>query len=192
MPLTRTCYLADRTRFALTIESDASPWGGGAVLWHGEPHLRRNRLAAAWMSCEWAAADETLLGCVIGQPNDQARWEAFMILLAIRQWVVVGLRGRITVIGDAEGVLSAITRLKSNDPVINDMAKEAALILAPKGLSLEALHVWGEENCTADALSRRHLGYVFPGSLYGVPENVVLDRGPSTWFFLGKRARASE
>ena len=184
VPLKRTYHLADRTAFAITIEADGSPWGGGALAWHGDPATRGARKPFAWFACPWNASDEAILKAQIGSPDGQARWEGFSFLLAIRQWITPGLVGRITLVGDAEGVLGALAMMRSSDPVINSMAQEIALWLAPKGLALESLHVWGEENRVADRLSRIAQGAAVPALLGDVSCAVLSDRTTSSWSFL--------
>ena len=181
-PVTRTCWVTDAYRVAITMEVDASPWGGGAVLWRGSPRSRHLVRPLAWLSCLWQAEDASLLQCKIGEPDGQARWEAFMFAIALRQWIRPGLTGRIVIVGDAEGVISSLTKLKSKDWIINSMAKEVALLLAPLGLSLIGLHIWGEENTWADALSRSAV----PAQLQQVPREEPAARSSADWNLLGR------
>ena len=87
-----------------------------------------------------------------------------MLLLAIFTWrsVIFRSKGRLRIIGDALGVLHAAIRFKSNDPIINLMCMELALLFAPHGSELEAMHLWSEDNTVADALSRLHEGVALP------------------------------
>ena len=124
----------------------------------------------------------------IGKPDGQARWEAFMFLLAIREWVRPGLRGKITIVGDAEGILGSLTAFRSDDPVINNISKEIALVLAPLGFELAAIHIWGEENVMADDLSRICHGHAVPMKLWQVPQVQLAGRARSDWTFFGDQA----
>ena len=171
---------------AITVECDASPFGGGAVAWCGGPQGRHGRWPFAWISCTWTTADAELLECELGTSGGQARWEAFMMLLALRQWLSHGAHGIVSVVGDAEGVLGALTRMRSDDPIINLITMELALWIAPRGLSLEGLHIWGEENEAADDLSRLSRGVALPRCLAGVAEEELLPRAAAVWTFLGK------
>ena len=56
--------------------------------------------------------------------------------------------------GDALGMLSGAAKFRSKDPVINEVFMELALLIAPRGDTLEAMHIWSEENLLADVLSR--------------------------------------
>ena len=132
------------------------------------------------MSIVWDKTDEQLMQADIGKPDGQARWEAWMFLLAMRQWCHKDLVGRIVLIGDAEGVISSFCKLSSRDPIINNMAKELGLLLAPWGYSLEGVHVWGEQNTWADALSRQ----VMPPQLYQTRCVAPSCRGTSEWEFM--------
>ena len=112
-----------------------------------------------------------------------------MYLLAVKQWVDPCRRGKITLVGDAEGVLSSITRMRSEDSVINSMSKEFAMILAPLGFELQGLHIWGEQNDWADALSRVGQGQEIPSELEFVPAECLDDRRTAIWHFLEQDAR---
>jgi hypothetical protein len=109
-----------------------------------------------------------------------------MMLLALIQWVGSNVHGIVSIVGDAEGVLGALTRLRSEDTVINAMAMEIALWLAPTGLALEGLHIWGEENSSADQLSRLSQGAPIPVSLRGIARDRMEPCASSVWTFLGK------
>ena len=89
-------------------------------------------------------------------------------------------------VGDAEGVLGALTRMRSDDPVINLIAMELALWIAPRGLALEGLHVWGEENAIADQLSRLSQGVPVPACLAEGCREELLPRSADAWTFLGR------
>ena len=110
-----------------------------------------------------------------------------MMILALRQWMQKGLRGRVCVIGDAEGILGALTRLRSADEVVNLMAMELALWIAPRGLALEGVHIWGEEDAVADKLSRLSQGARVPQQLQEIQRENLLPRGKGVWKFLGTR-----
>ena len=110
-----------------------------------------------------------------------------MMLVALRQWLCQGVHGIVSVVGDAEGVLGALTRMRSDDPIINLITMELALWIAPRGLSLESLHIWGEENAAADDLSRLSQGVALPPCLVGVAEEELLPRAAVVWAFLGKK-----
>ena len=108
------------------------------------------------------------------------------MLLALKQWLGQELHGIVSIVGDAEGVLGALTRLRSPDPVINAIAMELALWLAPRGLAVEGLHIWGEENAAADQLSRLSQGAALPQCLLGVGRDNMAPRSPEVWTFLGR------
>jgi hypothetical protein len=72
-------------------------------------------------------------------------------------------------------------RFSAKSPVVNAMAREAALILAPLGRELSAIHIWSEENVMADALSREAAGARTPSALAAASRVCLAQRGPSTW-----------
>ena len=60
---------------------------------------------------------------------------------------------------------------------------ELALIFAPSGATIEALHIWSEENSLADALSRLGEGAALPDVLAKVPRTRACDEG---WHIIGR------
>jgi hypothetical protein len=183
IPIERVYLVCHRHVVAITMEVDASPWGGGAILWSGPPEGRHDRAPQEYMAITWDKGDESLLQAEIGMPHGQARWEAYMFMLAMRQWCHCGLIGRIVLIGDAEGVISSLCRFSSKDPVINDMAKEIGLWLAPLGLLIRGVHIWGEQNSWADALSRQTV----PTQLHQIRCTTPYVRAASSWKMMGNR-----
>ena len=65
------------------------------------------------------------------------------------------------------------------------MALEAALILAPRGRQLDALHLWSEENGAADDLSRVAQGVAVSSFLDRVPRLSPVWDSKSDWYILG-------
>ena len=108
------------------------------------------------------------------------------MLLALRLWINSPYRGMIRILGDAEGVLSGIVRLAAKSPQVNLIALEAALILAPTGRQLEALHLWSEDNGVADDLSRVAQGVPIPWFLESIHRARPVWDSPSDWHSLGK------
>jgi hypothetical protein len=152
--LSRAHDLADRHAPGIYIEVDASPKGGGAVLWANQG-CREDRPPDEYFSVTWTPEHAKLIRGVIGDPGSQAVWEAFAFLLAVKLWVNQ-ISGPIVVAGDAEGMLCDLIQLRGKSQAINEIAKEIALHLAPQGRDLAGLHLWGERNTTADHLSRVH------------------------------------
>ena len=144
------------------VVCDASPFGGGAALYFLNPAMQINldTLAAAtpwvWAARRWVRHDEDVAQGWIGEPGSQARWEAYAAVAVIRLWskVIFAASGGLTVVGDALGVLFGASALHSKDSHINKLFMELALILAPTGRCVEAIHVWSEDNELADKLSR--------------------------------------
>ena len=139
------------------------------------------------MCTAWTDADCALLRATIGDPGSQAVFEAFMFLLAVRHFVTIGLRGKVTVVGDALGVWYSLVKLASKAASINEIAKELALHLAPLGHELRGIHVWSEVNVLADALSRVAAGAALPSQLQGVPHQVLAPRDHRAWQCLGEQ-----
>jgi hypothetical protein len=149
---------------------DASPTGGGALLWvlQASQEISPESIKAitpwAYLAVQWDEQDEQVASATIGDCSSQARWEFYMLLLAIVTWqpVIFRSKGTLRIIGDALGIMHNAVRFKSKDAVINLMCMEVALVFAPRGAELEAVHLWSEHNDVADALSRRREGAPLP------------------------------
>ena len=81
-----------------------------------------------------------------------------MLVIALRTWTDCCTRGKVTIIGDAAGVIGDIIAMRARSPRINCFINEAALHLAPLGLELFGVHLWSEKNEKADEISRIALG----------------------------------
>ena len=105
---------------------------------------------------EWTVKDAEFANAVIGDPGSQAVWEAYAMLLAFRQWApsLAVTEGRVTVCGDALGVLHDAVKLRARDKRLNNIMVELALTIAPYGLEFAALHIWSEWNDVCDELGR--------------------------------------
>ena len=64
------------------------------------------------------------------------------------------MQGRIAILGDALGILYDVVKFRARDTVLNNIAGEIALILAPTGNDLRAAHLWTQRNVVCDGLSR--------------------------------------
>ena len=115
-----------------------------------------------------------------------------MMLEAVLCWVTNDTLGRVCLVGDAQGVLFGLTRLSASSPIINDIAKEMALHLAPMGQTLAGSHVWGEQNEVADALSRLDRGAVLPECLFHAVRRYAPKRFGSSFTALGHCEPKSE
>ena len=102
----------------------------------------------------WTLEWEARVQAEIGSPGSQGIWEATAALIAIKLWVLPEVKGPIRIAGDAEGVLADLVQLRGKAPVVNEVAKEVALHLAPQGRDLAGLHIWGENNVLSDQRSR--------------------------------------
>eukprot|EP00971_Amphidinium_carterae_P042829 841694-Amphidinium_carterae.1 len=75
--------------------------------------------------------------------------------------------------------------MSAKSPGINSMAREAALLLAPLGRELGAVHVSSKENCLADALSRLDSGVELTWLLQDIPRTTLAARDVTQWRVLG-------
>ena len=103
-----------------------------------------------------------LLDVQPGDPAGQARLEAYTLLGALATWqsTLADMQGSLAVLGDALGILYDVTKLKSKEPVLNAIAAEMALLMAPIGLDIRTAHIWTQRNRVCDELSRLQSGQV--------------------------------
>ena len=160
----------------VALVCDASPTGGGAAIYFLNADIKINletlakERPMAWMARSWTEADEYYADTVIGNPGSQARWEAYAAICAFKIWArpIFEARGDMTIVGDALGVLFGTTALHSKDTHINKLFMELALVLAPTGRTVDAIHVWSEDNALADRLSRLTADDELPREVKGV------------------------
>ena len=107
-----------------------------------------------------------------------------MVLLAIRHFVVPGVRGRIVLVGDALGVWFGMVKFCARAGKINEIAKEVAMHLAPLGHELVGVHIWSEANTLADGLSRVAEFGVMPEGLVNARHELLARRDAEVWKFL--------
>ena len=151
----------------------------------GRGSRRRPAASSRRIRVHWSDEDCALLRAEVGDPGSQATFEAYMFLLAVRHFVTAGLRGRVTVVGDALGVWYSLVKLASRSTVVNEIAKELALYLAPLGHEVRGIHVWSELNGVADALSRVASGAAMPPQVQGVEHQALAARDLRAWKCLG-------
>ena len=56
-------------------------------------------------------------------------------------------------------------RFRAKDPILNELMAELALVVAPLGVELQAMHLWTQRNRTCDALSRLTKQHTIPKGL---------------------------
>ena len=115
-----------------------------------------NHQILTYMSVLWSDADLHAVKVTRGDPAGQARLEALALLTAPNTWakLIADAQGRLVIRGDALEFLFDVLRFRARDPVLNDLAGEMALLTAPWGVDLRAIHVWSEKNEVCDELSR--------------------------------------
>ena len=104
----------------------------------------------------WTAEDAEAVHATVGNPESQAVWEAYALLLAFRAWThkLAVTPGKIFLCGDALGVLHDAIKMRARDKRLNSIMAELALTIAQHGFELNALHIWSEWNGVCDELSR--------------------------------------
>ena len=131
---------------AARIEVDASPWGGGGVLFeHGTP--------TEYWTVAWKQRDASELDTVIGQPSGQTSWELLALLVSLILWGRRHRAGGLALLGDNLASLESALHLRGRG-VLSRIARELSWRRAREGWRYVVGHLPTERNKLADALSR--------------------------------------
>ena len=150
LPLERVVYSGGPPQLRAgecdAIVFDASPWGGGAVLFAG-------RRPVQTFVADWTPELCSSLGVVRGASGCLTFFEAFTALAALEIWCGPGGLKTVAVVGDNIGALTvAVSRRGRGD--LGSICRELALRQAAYGLVLAVGHLPSHLNTWADALSR--------------------------------------
>ena len=155
--LQHTFYL-DRQLLSIrvcSVEFDASPWGGGALL------VENGEVVEHFSVC-WDLKDAEHLGVEPTIPDWQSFWELATLILAIVRWSA--LRDGITYMGDNISSLELALSGKAKGPMAA-LARELLWRKARNQWYYGVAHLAAEANTTADSLSR----FSQPGVVASLP-----------------------
>jgi len=152
----------------LTITTDASPYGLGAV-------LELNGDIVAWFSSDITPGDKQVLS-IGDQPNssDQQVLEALALLVALREWSVHwrDRRVQLSVKSDNVAALTMVCKMQPHSERMAIIARELALDIGMSSVSPDdAVHIPGIANVAADILSRLNQ----PGKVTPIPAYLTAD-----------------
>ena len=123
---------------------DASPWGGGAVLYVND--RPSEFYAVTWDQDDFADQDVQ-----VGEPRSQTYFEVLAFVLAVDLW---GIEERPTpVLGDNTAALGEALVLRGKGSH-RPLAQALAVIRARQNIDIVVAHLPSEDNTAADALSR--------------------------------------
>ena len=125
---------------------DASPWGGGAVLYLG-------REPVEYIVTVWDEAFCQRFGAEIGDSGCLAFFEAVTALSAVQAWCVEGPHRHLALVGDNIAALTVALSFRGRGDLAR-VCREMALRQARLNLQLAVGHLPTEQNGIADALSR--------------------------------------
>ena len=172
----------------LVIQTDASPWGFGGILWQGGRPV-------AWWAQDIQEEDLCLLQAEKGNPAWQTEWEFVSIILSIvafREWTQ---GSAVALQTDNTGVLETTSQLRSSKPGMAALAAELVVVLRDLDVQISfGRHLRSAENYLADALSRLGAGKKLPQQLAQVPR-VDAPKRANLWGqwtqTLGERSKAT-
>ena len=125
---------------------DASPWGGGAILYRG-------KVAMELMVVSWTPELCEQLGVIRGDSAFLSYLEALTALAALVRWCVPGGRRCLALVGDNVAALTvAVSQRGRGD--LGRICREVALRQSKLGLEVAVGHLASKLNSLADALSR--------------------------------------
>ena len=126
------------------MEIDASPWGGGGILFE-------NDVATRYFACTWSPSDFKGRNVAIGASAAQTFFETLVMILALELW---GQTLRPTVVlGDSTAALQEALSLRGKG-LQEDVAQALSVLVVSRSLSISVGHLPAEANLEADALSR--------------------------------------
>ena len=134
---------------------DASPWGGGAILFH-------DRRPVEYMTTLWGDSLCQRLGVRSGDSGCLTCFEALVALSALEKWCCQGLLREVALVGDNLASLTVAVSLRGKGDLAQ-ICREVALRQAWYSLHVAAGHLPTELNTWADALSR--LGAPTPAAI---------------------------
>eukprot|EP00435_Cladocopium_sp_Y103_P039029 s2094_g10.t1 len=129
------------------IQTDASVYGFGGILWYG-------RRPVAWWADTLQPCDLALLGATAGDPAWQSEWELMAVAISVRLFGPKLLSQAVHLTTDNTGVLHTALNLRASSPGMVILAAELACGLRQFDIDLQqGDHVRSAANYLADALS---------------------------------------
>ena len=126
------------------MEIDASPWGGGGILFE-------DNVATRYFACTWSPTDFEGRNVVIGSSAAQTFFETLVMILALELW---GQTLHPTVVlGDSTAALQEALSLRGKG-LQEDVAQALSVLVVSRSLSISVGHLPAEANLEADTLSR--------------------------------------
>ena len=130
-----------------TLSFDASPWGGGGILW-------RNGVAHSYTHFLWNDHSLAILRAERGSCEGQTAFEFFTLFMCTVAFSEVLSESGARIRGDNLGALNVALDLTSTSPAMNTIAREIAWRRIVHRWQYYLKHLPAKLNDEADALSR--------------------------------------
>ena len=168
---------AEATLNGWVIQFDASIWGGGAILKHGD-------IVKQFWYCSWATKDVARLGVQANKPKHQTFWETLVVLMSLMVWGDRSADAPVLIVGDNTAALQNTLDLKGKDALLS-IAREVAWRKARYNWRFSVAHLPSEFNSAPDALSRQFgpSPKPWPAEALGDAEEVVPPSVGMLWKF---------
>jgi len=128
------------------IEFDASPWGGGAVLY-------RQDAPEEFLEVAWDPHLAHRLGEKVGEPGGQSTWEFLVLYIVLLTWGSEFRQAGLAIAGDSTAALASAIKLRGRGGM-NMISREIAWRKIRYSWRFSVGHLPAEGNDVADALSR--------------------------------------
>ena len=135
-----------RLEEAPRIELDASPWGGGAILFISD-------VPVEYFYLQWDLATANFRHAPVGDPSGQTTWKLYIILLALMQWGYKHRVSGLAILGDNTAALDAALGTKGRKDLAT-IGRKISWRRARLGWHYCVGHLPSEANSWADRLSR--------------------------------------
>ena len=128
------------------VQCDASPWGGGAVLF-------KDDVAIEFFQVTWDIKTAAKFNVQIGNPHGQTMWEYLVLYLSLLVWGEIAKDTGIAIMGDNLASLGGILNLRGKSN-LHLITREISWRKTRLGWRFSVGHLPSELNKLADALSR--------------------------------------
>ena len=129
-----------------TLSFDASPWGGGGILW-------KNGAPTAYTHFTWSDYTLSVVGAARGSTKGQTAFEYLTLFMVAKTFSTTLSESGALIRGDNMGALSDALKLASTTRAMNAIAREIAPRKVVRQWQYSLQHLPAEQNDEADALS---------------------------------------
>jgi len=143
------------------VELDASPWGGGAILFE-------QNVPSEYFYVKWDETTASFLNAPLGEASSMTTYELLTVFLALVRWATSRREVGLAILGDNVSSLEVALHLKGRASLAT-IAREVSWRRARFGWNYVVGHIPTEINIMADTLSRIY----DPNGNYSIPAELL-------------------